>query len=73
MILSTYIECLGKMEKYEAIPDYDKMTSWITNELSKKQFASIFEDLNMRYANLYGNAGIMRNRTELPKKASELR
>ena len=57
MILSTYIECLGKMEKYEAIPDYDKMTSWITNELSKKQFASIFEDLNMRYANLYGNAG----------------
>ena len=57
MILSTYIECLGKMEKYEAIPDYDKMTSWITNELSKKQFASIFEDLNMRYANSYGNAG----------------
>lgn len=57
MILSVYIDCFGKMEKYEAIPDYDKMTSWIPNELSKKQFASAVENLNMRYANWYGNAG----------------
>lgn len=56
MILSVYIDCFGRMEKYEAIPDYDKMTSWITNELSKKQFASAVENLNMRYANWYGNA-----------------
>jgi transcriptional regulator with XRE-family HTH domain len=57
MILMVYIDCLCKMEKYEAIPDYDKMTLWITDELSKKQFASAVESLDMRYANWYGNAG----------------
>ena len=57
MILTTYIDYLDRMEKYESIPDYDKMTSWITDELSRKRFASVIEIITMRYANLYGDAG----------------
>ncbi len=57
MIITTYIVYLEVMEKYEEIPDYDKMTVWVTGELSKKQFAGVIEMLDIRYANIYGDAG----------------
>lgn len=57
MILSTYIICLDNMNQYEEIPDYEKVTMWVTDELSKKRFASVIEMLNTQYANLYGNVG----------------
>lgn len=57
MVLSTYIVYMDFLKKYDSIPSFKYMTLWITEELSKKIFASIFEMLSLRYANIYGNIG----------------
>lgn len=57
MVLSTYIVYMDLLKKYDSIPSFKYMTLWITEELSKKIFASIFEMLSLRYANIYGNIG----------------
>ena len=57
MIISTCIVYFDMLKQFDLVPDYEKMTSWTKGWLSKKQFASAVENLNMRYANWYGNAG----------------
>ncbi len=57
IILSTYIALMDVLNEYDSIPSYENMTLWIVGEFSKKQFASIFENLSVRYANFYGNVG----------------
>lgn len=57
LILTTYIAFMGTLKKYESIPCYENMTVWEEDDLSKKMFAGIFENLSSRYANFYGNVG----------------
>ena len=57
LILTTYIAFMGILKKYESIPCYKNMTVWEEDDLFKKLFAGIFENLSSRYANFYGNVG----------------
>lgn len=57
IVLSTYIVFMDILKEYDSIPSYENMTLWIADEFSKRQFASIFELLSLRYANFYGNIG----------------
>ncbi len=57
VIIYDYIVCIDMLKKYDKIIDFDMLTLDMQDSLSKKRFASCFEEVSVRCANLYGNAG----------------
>ena len=57
VIIYDYIVCIDMLKKYDKIIDFDMLTLDMQDSLSTKRFASCFEEVSVRCANLYGNAG----------------